>query len=271
MPELPEVETIASGLREIVGRQIVGVEVRWPRAVVPGLPLFETGLLGRTVLGVQRRGKWVDLPLEGEVHLLIHLRMSGRLLLESAEAAEDPHTRVVVRLDDGRQLRFSDPRKFGRMVLTANPDQVLGDLGPEPLGEAFTVRKLREMLARRKARLKPLLLDQRFLAGLGNIYADEVLWRARLHPLRRADTLTEEETDRLYSAIRSVLKEAIARRGSTLDDRRYVGADGQPGNFAPSLAVYRRAGQPCPRCGETVERIVVGGRGTHLCPRCQPL
>jgi formamidopyrimidine-DNA glycosylase len=137
------------------------------------------------------------------------------------------------------------------------------------LEEAFTPERLGEMLAGRRARLKPLLLNQRFLAGLGNIYTDEALWRARVHPLRRADTLSEGEVVRLHRAIREVLVEAIGQRGTTLDDRGYVGADGRPGRFTRDLAVYGRAGRPCPRCGTPIERIVVGGRGTHLCPRCQ--
>ena len=271
MPELPEVETVARGLRAVQGRRIVAVRVDWERTVVPPPPAFEARLLGQRILAVRRRGKWLVLSLEGGAGLLVHLRMSGRLLLESGGVEEDPHTRVVLGLDDGRRLRFSDPRKFGRMVLTEDPEAVLGALGPEPLGEDFTPRRLGEMLSRRRARLKSLLLDQRFVAGLGNIYVNEILWRAGLHPLRRANTLSTVEVARLHHAIQEVLEEAIARRGSTLEDRRYVGADGQPGGFAARLAAYGRAGHPCPRCGTTIERITVGGRGTYLCPRCQPL
>ncbi len=271
MPELPEVETVVRGLRRsLVGRSIGAVEVRWARTIAaPEAAAFADRLRGQRILGVGRRGKWLRLKLDGGDHLLIHLRMSGRLLLEPADAEEDPYARVLLALDDGRRLRFSDQRKFGRMVLTANPDEVLGDLGPEPLGEEFTPERLGEMLAWRRARLKALLLNQRFLAGLGNIYTDEALWRARLHPLRRADTLNGEEVARLQRAIREVLEEAIASGGTTLPDVAYQRPDGRSGEFAGLLAVYGRDGQPCPRCGTPIVRIVVGGRGTHVCPRCQ--
>ncbi|HIE37919.1 MAG TPA: bifunctional DNA-formamidopyrimidine glycosylase/DNA-(apurinic or apyrimidinic site) lyase [Anaerolineae bacterium] len=270
MPELPEVETIAQGLREAVGRRIVGAEVRWARTIAaPDPTVFVQRLVGRRLLGGGRRGKWLVIRLEGGDHLLIHLGMSGRLVLEPEGVGEERYARVLLMLDDGRRVRFSDPRKFGRAVLTVDPEEVLEGLGPEPLGEAFTPERLREMLAGRRARLKPLLLNQRFLAGLGNIYTDEALWRARVHPLRRSDTLSGEEVLRLHRAIREVLAEAIDRRGTTLEDRGYVGADGRPGTFNRELAVYGRVGRPCPRCGTPIERIVVGGRGTHLCPRCQ--
>jgi formamidopyrimidine-DNA glycosylase len=270
MPELPEVETIARGLQGVVGRRIVGVEVRWARTIAGQEPAsFVRRLQGKRILKVGRRGKWLILALEGGDRLLIHLRMSGRLVLEPGGAEEDSYTRVLLSLDDGRRLRFSDPRKFGRMVLTATPDEVLGCLGPEPLGGGFTPQRLVEMLAGRRAQLKPLLLSQRFLAGLGNIYTDEALWRARLHPMRRSDTLTTEEIAQLQQAIRRVLEQAIAWQGTTLDDRGYVGAGGQPGNFAGKLAVYGRAGRPCFRCETPIVRIVVGGRGTHICPVCQ--
>ncbi len=271
MPELPEVETIARGLRQAVGRRIVAVDVRWPRTVaMPDPAAFAARLCGQCIADVGRRGKWLVLSLDSGAALLIHLRMSGRLILEADGAATDHHARVLLSLDDGRRLRFSDPRKFGRMALTDDPAEVLGALGAEPLSEEFTAERLARILAGRRTRLKPFLLEQRHLAGLGNIYTDEALWRARLHPLRRADSLNEEEIERLHGAIREVLSEAVAGRGTTLDDTRYVGADGLPGEFAGQLAVYGQAGQACPRCGSPVVRIVVGGRGTHLCPCCQP-
>jgi formamidopyrimidine-DNA glycosylase len=273
MPELPEVETVARGLRtSLVGRTIVGVEVRWPRSVVPPDPaVFAQRLTDRTIAGVGRRGKWLVIALNGGDTLLVHLRMSGRLVLESEACLEDRHLRVLLFLDGGQRLRFSDQRKFGRLVLTADPQEVLGDLGPEPLGDDLTPERLGEMLARRRGRIKPLLLNQRFLAGLGNIYADEALWRAGVHPLRQADTLNPAEVRRLHRAIRSVLQAAIASGGTTLPDRKYQQADGRAGEFAGRLAVYGRAGHPCSRCGATVERIRVGQRGTHFCPLCQTL
>ncbi len=272
MPELPEVETLARELRgALIGRRVVGVEVRWPRTVAgPDPETFARRLTGRRIREIGRRGKWLLLCLDEGDWLLVHLRMSGRLVVESADAPEDSHTRVVFHLDDGRRLRFSDPRKFGRMALVDDPGAVLGDLGPDPLDPALTPERLAGMLRGRRVRLKPLLTDQRFLAGLGNIYADEVLWEAGLHPLRCADTLTLEETARLHGAIRQVLEEAIACRGTTLPDRRYVLPDGRPGEFAPHLAVYGREGQPCPRCGAPIIRTRVGGRSARYCPRCQP-
>ena len=273
MPELPEVETVARGLHaSLVGRTVVGVEVRWARSVVPPEPdAFARRLTGQAVADVRRRGKWVVIGLSGGDTLLVHLRMSGRLVLESEPCLDDRHLRVLLFLDDGRRLHFSDQRKFGRMVLTTEPQEVLGGLGPEPLADDFTPQRLGEMLARRRGRIKPLLLNQRFLAGLGNIYADEALWRAGVHPLRRAGTLTPAEVRRLHQAIRSVLRAAIASGGTTLPDRIYQQADGRAGEFAGWLVVYGQAGQPCPRCGAPVERIRVGQRGTHFCPCCQPL
>ncbi|MBC7226466.1 MAG: bifunctional DNA-formamidopyrimidine glycosylase/DNA-(apurinic or apyrimidinic site) lyase [Thermoflexales bacterium] len=271
MPELPEVETLARELRDIlIGRSIVRVGVCWPRTIAaPDPETFARRLAGRRIQEIRRRGKWLLLGLDGGEWLLVHLRMSGRLAVEGADAPEDIHTRVVFHLDDGRRLRFSDPRKFGRMVLTACPEDWLGDLGPEPLAPDLTPERLVEMLRGRRVRLKVQLTDQHFLAGLGNIYADEVLWRAGLSPLRRADTLTPEEAARLLGAIREVLEEAIARQGTTLADRRYVLPDGRPGEFAAHLAVYGREGAPCPRCGASIVRARIGGRSAHFCPQCQ--
>ena len=284
MPELPEVETVARGLRaSLVGRTIVGVEVRWARSIISSDPAaFARRLAGQAVTGVGRRGKWLVVALSGGGTLLVHLRMTGQLVLgpgggygespcSDGECPDDRHVRVLLFLDDGRCLRFSDTRKFGRLWLVDDPAGVLGELGPEPLGDDFTVARLQDMLARRRGRIKPLLLNQRFLAGLGNIYTDEALWRAGIHPLRRAGTLSPAEMRRLHRAIRFVLRAAIASGGTTLPDGTYQQADGRSGEFASQLAVYGRAGQPCPRCGTAIERIRVSQRGTHFCPHCQSL
>jgi formamidopyrimidine-DNA glycosylase len=278
MPELPEVEMVARGLRaSLVGRVIAGVEVRWPRSIVlqtqrsPDPAVFARRLTGQAVTDVRRRGKWVVMSLSTGDTLLVHLRMTGRLILESEGCLPGRHLRVLFLLDDGRRLHFIDQRKFGRMVLTDEPQDILGDLGPEPLDGDFTPERFKRMLARRRGRIKPLLLNQRFLAGLGNIYTDEALWRAQVHPLRRADTLSFAEVQGLHGAVRAVLRAAIESGGTTLSDGTYQQADGQPGRFAGRLAVYGRAGQPCLRCGSTVERITVSQRGTHVCPCCQPL
>ena len=273
MPELPEVETVVRGLRaSLVRCTVTGVEVRRaPGFITPPPPIFAERITGQTVNAVRRRGKWVVIALSRGDTLLVHLRMTGQLVLEAAPYPNDRHIRVLFLLDDGRRLRFSDMRGFGRMVLTDEPETLLNGLGPEPLAEDFTASRFQEMLSRRRRRIKTLLLDQRFLVGLGNIYTDEALWRAGVHPLRQADTLTTAEVRRLHQAIRAVLAEAIANGGTTLQDGAYRQADGRAGNFAERLAVYGRTGQPCPRCGTPIERLKVGGRSAHLCPRCQPL
>lgn len=272
MPELPEVETVARGLRtSIVGRTIAEVQVYWPRSVTPLDPqTFTARLTGQTVAGVGRRGKWIVITL-GDDTLLVHLRMSGQLIVERGEPADGRHIRALFFLDDGRRLCFYDQRKFGRLRLVRDPAEVLGTLGPEPLGDDFTAARFGEMLGRRRGRIKPLLLNQHFLVGLGNIYSDESLWRAGVNPLRRADTLTLAEVRRLHRAIRDVLRAAIAAGGTTLPDAAYQQANGRPGEFAIQLAVYGRRGQACPRCGAKIERIRVGQRSTHFCPHCQPL
>ncbi|MGD8623277.1 MAG: bifunctional DNA-formamidopyrimidine glycosylase/DNA-(apurinic or apyrimidinic site) lyase [Anaerolineae bacterium] len=271
MPELPEVETVARGLRaSLVGRTIGGATVRWPRTIATHTPAaFERQIAGRSVVSVGRRGKYVVLTLD-EGYLLIHLKMSGRLRVVPAGEAQDKHTHTLFDLDDGRQLRFRDVRKFGRVHLVAEMEEVTGHLGPEPLADDFDLERFRRLLARRSGRLKSLLLNQTFLAGLGNIYADESLFAAGLDPRRKADSLTADEEARLYSAIRRVLQEAVSRRGTTLDDGGYRDAEGEAGRFQSEIAVYGRRGEPCFKCGTAIERIVLGGRSTHFCPHCQP-
>jgi len=270
MPELPEVETVARGLRgPLVGRTFTGVTVRWPRTIAhPAVDELARQIAGRRVAAVGRRGKYVVVELD-RGWLLIHLKMSGRLQVVPASEPLDGHTHTVFDLDDGRQLRFRDVRKFGRVYLVDEAEQVTAALGPEPLAEDLTLDEFCRLLARRSGRLKSLLLNQAFLAGLGNIYADEALFAARLHPLRRADSLSPEEQLRLYEAIRAVLGRAVANRGTTLDDRGYTDAEGRAGGYQDQIAVYGRTGEPCPTCQAPIERIGVGGRSTHFCPRCQ--
>lgn len=272
MPELPEVETIARSLRgQIMGRVVARVHVRWPGAVATPPPDdFIAAIQGRCIASVGRRGKFLVLALAPQGRLLVHLRMTGRLLWEApgGEAfLPDKHTHVSIYFQDGGALHYRDPRKFGRLYWAQEADEVVGGLGPEPLDmsqETFTA-----LLRARRRQIKPLLLDQHALAGLGNIYVDESLWRAGVHPLRRADTLAADEATRLYEAIRAVLAEAIANHGTTLRDYRTPGGDEGENQWA--LAVYGRAEEPCRRCGQPIQRIVVGSRGTHLCPHCQPL
>ncbi len=282
MPELPEVETVARDLRpRIVGATIVGARCSWARSLRTHTPeAFGEAVAGRRVESVGRRAKLVVVHLSGDAALTIHLKMTGQLFVVPADAPEDPYVRVVLELADGREVRFRDIRKFGRIGLYGR-DAGTGELttevggtavfavfGPEPLDPAFGLREFRQRLRRRKGRLKSLLLDQSFLAGVGNIYADEALWTARLHPLRTARTLRPADERRLFEAVRSILREAIDRRGSSIDD--YTAPDGD-GSMQERLQVYQRTGEPCPRCGNPVKRIVIGARSTHLCSWCQRL
>ena len=282
MPELPEVETVARDLRpRLVGATIVGARTSWARTLRTHDPLaFADAVAGRTVESVERRAKQLVIGLSGDAALTIHLKMTGQLFVVPADAPEDPYVRLVLELADGRELRFRDIRKFGKVGLYGR-DPVSGELvaevggaavfaaiGPEPLADEFTVREFRRRLRRRKGRLKPLLLDQSFVAGIGNIYADESLWRSRLHPLRSASSLRPPDERRLYEAVRAVLSEAIERRGSSIDD--YTAPDGD-GSMQERLDVYQRTGEACRRCGRPVRRVVVGARSTHFCSWCQRL
>jgi formamidopyrimidine-DNA glycosylase len=201
--------------------------------------------------------------------LLVHLKMSGRLQLADEEADPNPYAHVVLPMDDKTELRFHCPRKFGRMYLVSDPGGILGSLGPEPLSSEFGPDVFSELMAQRRGMLKPLLLNQQFIAGLGNIYADESLWASELHPQRRADTLRSGDISRLYWSIRATLVAAIEARGTSLTEGGYRDLTGNMGEMQGSLNVFDRTGEPCPRCGEAITKIRVGGRGTHLCPRCQ--
>jgi formamidopyrimidine-DNA glycosylase len=284
MPELPEVETIARDLHQhLVGWAIVGVTVREPRAIDSLTPqVFSERLTGQCIHGVGRRAKYIVIELESGDLLIVHLRMTGRLLLCAPDEPLSKHTHVVLDLEPGTlpgfssgagaiQLRFVDTRKFGRLSLVAPLHLTALDkrLGPEPLRDDFTPQVLREALRGRRTKLKPFLLDQRRLAGLGNIYADESLFLAGLHPEREAGSLTPDEVARLHAAIRHVLAAAIGNRGTSLSDAEYRDATGEKGRHLEHLAVFRRTGQPCPRCGQAIQRIRLGGRSTHFCPRCQ--
>lgn len=270
MPELPEVETIANGLRgPLIGHAFTDVHVGWENIIAsPAVPEFQRRIRGQQILGIRRRGKYLIFDLSGGDRLIIHLKMTGQLTVRSGDAPADPHGHTVFDLDDGRQLRFLDTRKFGRVYLVADENEVVGSLGPEPLSDDFTLAGFAALVRKRKGALKPLLLNQQFIAGIGNIYADEALFVAGIHPQRQADTLTDPEIERLYQAIRQVLCQALADQGTTFDGA-YRQVDGGEGGHQENLMVFRRKGQPCPRCGRAIERIVVGGRGTHFCPCCQ--
>jgi formamidopyrimidine-DNA glycosylase len=274
MPELPEVETVARELRAagVVGRRIVHSRVFWPRTVAePSARAFVRGVKGQRIASLDRRGKYLVIHLAGGSHVLVHLRMTGQLCFATGDAPRGKHEHLTLGLDDGRELRFRDTRKFGRWYLLADAETKLGALGPEPLSPKLTGRAFGRRLAARKAMLKPLLLDQAFLAGLGNIYVDEALWDAGLHPRRKSDSLREEQRRRLYRSIRKVLRRGIESMGTTLGPglTNFRTLEGGYGNNKDNLSVFRKAGQPCPRCGTAIRRMVVAQRGTHICPRCQ--
>jgi formamidopyrimidine-DNA glycosylase len=269
MPELPEVETIVRGLRApLIGRHISAVKVCWKRTIAqPSAAAFERQLPGLQIVDITRRAKYLVFELRRgntSAFMLIHLRMSGRLDLTASQRSIDKHDRVVFDLDDGRRLHFNDTRKFGRIHLTPDPLEVTAPLGPEPLGDDFTPATFKHMLMQRSGRLKPLLLDQKFIAGLGNIYVDEALWLARLHPLRGADTLNDQEMRALYHAIRRALRDGIQRNGASIDGVYPAG------EYQNHFRVYDRAAKPCRRCKHPIRRIVVGQRGTYFCAHCQP-
>ena len=277
MPELPEVETIRRQLDALlVGRSVVGLRSTWSKSLT-GRGVEPMDMLGRPVTGVWRRGKVLGLDLDGGVSLLVHLRMTGQLLLDpvdsdEASVEETSATRVVLDLDDGSRLVFNDHRKFGRMVVLPTAevvaDPLLARMGPEPLGPAFDVEALTVALRRHPGlRIKAALLDQGVVAGVGNIYADEALWQAGLHPARRCGALQRTGVVALHAGIVTVLSEGVARGGSTMRD--YVDARGDRGGYLDVAAVYGRTGQPCRRCGTAVVKTTVGGRGTHFCPSCQ--
>lgn len=272
MPELPEVEIIRGQMEEeLRGARIEDVKVLLPRLIRhPSTRGYRRGLKGKAVLGVRRRGKYLLLEMEGGRELVFHLGMTGSFVFSLPGADRPRHTHLVFRLSDGRELLYVDPRTFGETALVPAGDYRslpgLQSMGPEPVGPDFNCDRLREAL-RGKCRLKAALLDQSRLAGIGNIYADESLYRAGINPLRRLDELTGEEVARLHRAIREVLDEAIRGGGSSVSD--YVDLHGERGNFQERHRVYRRAGQPCARCGDTIRRARVAGRSTYFCPRCQ--
>ena len=273
MPELPEVETIVRQLRPLlVGRTVQGVRLGWPGVVQrPSAARFRSELVGRRIVAARRRAKYFVFDLDDGRALVGHLRMTGRLAVEPAAAPplRPEWVRASFQLDNGSRLVFADVRKFGRLALVAELDEVLPDIGPEPLSDAMDGAWMAAALAGHRRLLKPLLLDQSFLAGLGNIYVDEALHTAGLHPLRASHRVSRAGAVELAGAIKHVLRRAIEAEGSSFD-AFYRTPAGQPGRYQDGFLVYGRDGQPCRRCGATIVRLVVGQRGTHVCPRCQP-
>jgi formamidopyrimidine-DNA glycosylase len=264
MPELPEVETVVRGLRgPLVDRTFTGVAVLWPNSIKTPIPELQQRLPGQRIKAINRRGKYLCFDLSGGDALLLHLKMSGDLLVEPASEPPHRHVRTIFGLDNDHQLRFKDPRKFGRVYLLTTPAAVTGKLGPEPLADDFTTEAFSALFSGRKGRLKPLLLNQQFIAGIGNIYGDESCFLAGLDPRRQVNTLTGADLERLYHAIRRALNDGIIFKGASLDDV-YRG-----GEFQEHFQVYGRTGQPCYQCGAAIQRVVLGGRSSHFCPHCQ--
>ncbi|CAG1001449.1 Formamidopyrimidine-DNA glycosylase [Anaerolineales bacterium] len=266
MPELPEVETIVRTLKpELIGKTILSADLRWGRTLTtPSPSKFKKQIAGQKILNVSRRAKYLVIHLEA-YSFLVHLRMSGDLVIRAGKIKPEKHDRLLLHLSNKKYLAFNDTRKFGRVWLTAQPEQILGKLGPEPLEKGFTPRWLFENLHKRSRSLKPLLLDQTFLAGLGNIYTDECLHLAQLHPRAASNNVTEEQAQALHKAIRKVLQEGIRRNGASID-WVYRG-----GEYQNHFRVYDREGKPCPVCGTAIQKFTLGQRGTHICPNCQCL
>jgi len=271
MPELPEVETVSRGLKRwAVGRRVTGIEVRHPEAVAGPV---ET-LVSRSIVGVRRKGKVLALELDaasdGERrYLMVRLGMTGQLTVQPREAPLEPHTHVRLMLDDGSmELRYRDVRRFGklRFCTPADLESVLGRLGPD--AQQITGKDFLRAMRGRRGAMKSWLMNQQALAGLGNIYADEALFESRVHPLAQPGRIARGAARRLFRAVQRVLKRAVERQGTSFRD--YVDIEGRPGDFLMKLKVYQRTGRPCRRCGQPIRRIVVAGRSSHFCPRCQP-
>ncbi|MHB0867147.1 MAG: DNA-formamidopyrimidine glycosylase [Thermoleophilia bacterium] len=273
LPELPEVETIKRQLHPLLaGRAILRVKVPDPLVIAPVSPrLFQNRLRGQVITRVSRRAKYLRLELDSGLTLVIHLRMTGRLTHTDTpyRSMARPHLRLFFQLDDGSGVAFHDQRRFGtaRIMDPGEAAALWCRLGPEPLERSFNAAALRSILKNRKRPIKSLLLDQAHIAGIGNIYADESLYRAGIHPVRLARQVTEEETGLLVRAIKDTLRTAISLEGSSIDT--YRSTKGAPGRFQDTFKVHRRAGEACPRCGCVIEKIKVGGRGTYFCPSCQ--
>lgn len=274
MPELPEVETLIRELQDagLCQISIESVEVYWPGCLENhSSESLREALSGISIACFRRRAKYLIWEFSNGDYLHIHLRMTGRVTIKQKSAPLLPHEHLVIGFSDGRELRFHDTRKFGRIVYTKNLDALEAKLGPEPLDETWNQSQFQAAIKLKSRQLKALLLDQRFIAGLGNIYVDEALWEACLHPLRSSSTLSLDETNRLFDAIRTVLKRGLERGGTTLGrgTNNFYRLDGKRGEHQLVMNVFRRTGEPCPRCGHLIEKIIVAQRSTHYCQHCQ--
>lgn len=274
MPELPEVQTLVDELQEsgILGLTILETRISWPKTIATSSPKqFTSTLSGKKILKVSRRAKFIIFELDHDFALLVHLRMTGRLKLLNKNSPHSPYERAALLFKNGLELRFEDTRKFGRIYLVPSLAEFFKEHGPEPLDLSFTWLDFKDRLLKKHAQLKPLLLNQRFLAGLGNIYVDEALWLAKLHPLRKSDSLADSEIKALLQSIRDVLHIGLKSSGTTLGSGKtnFYRMDGSKGTNSTELNVFRRTKKPCKRCGAPIIRIKVGMRSTHLCLHCQ--
>lgn len=274
MPELPEVETVRRGLNSLIkGRTINNVEIYYDKIIIGSVADFQSNLVGAKILDVGRRAKYLLFHFDNNLTMISHLRMEGKYQVRASRFDFDKHVHIVFHLDDGRFLGYRDVRKFGKMQLVPTAEELqvksLAALGPEPLTQAYTLASLHQGLKQRKKSIKATLLDQHVVSGLGNIYVDEVLWRAKIHPEEPANKLTEQQISDLYLMINDEIKTAIDAGGTTV--RSYVDAMGHEGNFQLQLHVYNQKGHYCERCGTIIKKIKVAGRGTHFCPQCQTI
>jgi formamidopyrimidine-DNA glycosylase len=275
MPELPEVQTIVDDLNSVglVGCPIRSVQVYWPRSIAqPEADLFCRMVRGRTIEAINRRAKYIRFYLDRGLCMAVHLRMTGKFILNNKPTKRDKHEHVILKIGKKTILKFHDTRKFGRFYLMAVDDSFFDRLGPEPLDYRLTSEKFAAMLKGRSRSIKPLLLDQSFIAGLGNIYVDEALWSAGIHPMIKADRLGHDQGYRLLRAIRKVLRSGLKNAGTTLGQGKnnYTSLRQGRGNNQSNLKVFQRTGLACPKCGRKIEKTIIGQRSTHFCPRCQP-
>ena len=269
MPELPEVETVRNEiLPYIIGRYVTGVTLFWEGIVKePSAEEFYSRLIGQRITSLNRRGKYLIVSLSSDDFWIIHLKMTGSLIIGQDSSQPPKYTRAIIHLDKDTNIFFRDPRKFGILKLVKDKNTIIGKLGPEPLETDFTPQVLAQLLAKRTAPIKALLLDQHLIAGIGNMYADEALFAAKIHPLRSGASLSREEIERLYNAIREVLWAGISKKGASTDT--YFRPDGTRGSAHDEFNVAHGSGKTCPNCGTPIERIVVRNRGTYFCPKCQ--
>lgn len=275
MPELPEVETIVRELNasHLIGKKIIAVKVFWDRTIAFPIPTeFSSQMKGQVIRGISRRGKFIVVTFDHET-LLIHLRMTGKLSFSKNREKISSHERVRLELEDGRFLHYEDQRKFGKWSLVADPDPKFDDLGTEPLSDDFTLQLFQELLQKSSQSIKAFLLNQHHIVGIGNIYADEALWEAKIHPSTKAHLLKLQEVKALHKAIQNVLKQGIANMGTSLGSKmaNYFSVSGRRGGNQTQLKVFRKEGLLCPRCQSEIIKIVVAQRGTHLCPNCQKI